>query len=104
VHGKRLPVDCPDNDKHNVDTIDGLVLPSITALAAAARGQSSAQQMATAARAVAVTRNSPVVSARVLCGSWLQSDLFLGALLVVGVFNEIIRETEIFTWLKTRVF
>ena len=35
--GGRLPKDCPDNDNHNVDTIDGLVLPSIVALAAAGR-------------------------------------------------------------------
>jgi ADP-ribosyl-[dinitrogen reductase] hydrolase len=33
--------DCPDNDGHNVDTIDGLVLPTITALAVAARERSS---------------------------------------------------------------
>ena len=30
--------DCPDNDGHNVDTIDGLVLPTVVALASAARG------------------------------------------------------------------
>jgi ADP-ribosyl-[dinitrogen reductase] hydrolase len=36
----RADVDCPDNDGHNVDTIDGLVLPTITALAVAARGSS----------------------------------------------------------------
>jgi ADP-ribosyl-[dinitrogen reductase] hydrolase len=34
----RADLDCPDNDGHNVDTIDGLVLPTITALAVAARG------------------------------------------------------------------
>jgi len=27
------PKDCPDNDQHNVDTMDGLVLPTIVALA-----------------------------------------------------------------------
>jgi len=31
------PEDCPDNDEHNVDTIDGLVLPTIVALAEGAR-------------------------------------------------------------------
>ena len=31
------PKDCPDNDQHNVDAIDGLVLPTIVALATTAR-------------------------------------------------------------------
>jgi hypothetical protein len=33
VFGGLDPADCPDNDQHNVDTIDGLVLPTIVALA-----------------------------------------------------------------------
>jgi ADP-ribosyl-[dinitrogen reductase] hydrolase len=37
----RADKDCPDNDGHNVDTIDGLVLPTITALAVAGRGTTS---------------------------------------------------------------
>lgn len=37
IFHKKDPKDCPDNDGHNVDAIDGLVLPSITALAATAR-------------------------------------------------------------------
>ena len=32
VHNELPPEDCPDNDQHNVDTIDGLVLPTIVAL------------------------------------------------------------------------
>ena len=33
---KKLPLkDCPDNDSHNVDAIDGLVLPTVSALAEA---------------------------------------------------------------------
>ena len=32
VHKQLPPNDCPDNDQHNVDTIDGLVLPTIVAL------------------------------------------------------------------------
>ena len=68
---KKLPPDqCPDNDHHNVDTIDGLALPTITALAmAAASASSNAEtllddEMAmnriaqAAADTVAVTRNS----------------------------------------------
>jgi ADP-ribosylglycohydrolase len=65
---KKLPPDqCPDNDHHNVDTIDGLVLPTITALAMAASSSSSTlledetemNRIAEAAAAtVAVTRNS----------------------------------------------
>jgi hypothetical protein len=37
IFHKKDPKDCPDNDGHNVDAIDGLVLPSITALAETAR-------------------------------------------------------------------
>lgn len=33
VHGKLTPDQCPDNDQHNVDTMDGLVLPTIAAMA-----------------------------------------------------------------------
>eukprot|EP00536_Pseudo-nitzschia_multiseries_P009623 jgi/Psemu1/201173/e_gw1.273.34.1 len=32
------PKECPDNDRHNVDTIDGLVLPTIVALAGSVGG------------------------------------------------------------------
>jgi hypothetical protein len=42
IFHKKDPKDCPDNDGHNVDAIDGLVLPSITALAETARRLSSA--------------------------------------------------------------
>jgi ADP-ribosyl-[dinitrogen reductase] hydrolase len=59
---KLPPVDCPDNDRHNVDTIDGLVLPTITALAVALqRDGTVAQAAASAAATVAVTRNSALL-------------------------------------------
>lgn len=37
IFQKRDPKGCPDNDGHNVDAIDGLILPSVTALAETAR-------------------------------------------------------------------
>jgi ADP-ribosyl-[dinitrogen reductase] hydrolase len=61
---KLPPTDCPDNDHHNVDTIDGLVLPTITALAVAASSTSSNRENMTriaadaAAATAAVTRKS----------------------------------------------
>ena len=69
------PRDCPDNDGHNVDTVDGLVLPSVTALAEAARQLSRAENAGgggvdaagkkaikqAAARTAAVTRASSVL-------------------------------------------
>ena len=57
---KLPPEQCPDNDQHNVDTIDGLILPTITALAYAARGEVDvgAEQ---ASQTAAVTRSSPVL-------------------------------------------
>jgi len=52
------PKDCPDNDMHNVDTIDGLVLPTISALAMTAQGQSDQKIAQVAAQTAAVTRRS----------------------------------------------
>jgi len=51
------PEDCPDNDAHNVDTIDGLVLPTVAALAA--KGKEEAR--AWAAEVAKVTRKSHVL-------------------------------------------
>ena len=51
---KLPPKDCPDNDMHNVDTIDGLVLPTISAMTAANEKDAGNVAAATAA----VTRRS----------------------------------------------
>jgi ADP-ribosyl-[dinitrogen reductase] hydrolase len=54
---KGLPLDkCPDNDKHNVDTIDGLVLPLGVALATRSLADDAACQ--SAAEASQTTRSS----------------------------------------------
>jgi ADP-ribosyl-[dinitrogen reductase] hydrolase len=64
VYQHKLPRDCPDNDAHNVDTVDGLVLPTIIALSSAAAWDGTLEQAAVdAAACVAVTRNSRVVQA-----------------------------------------
>jgi len=55
------PVDCPDNDGHNVDTIDGLVIPSVVALVAMTRGDDAATAAEKAIEAAAVTRSSKVL-------------------------------------------
>lgn len=52
----RDPKDCPDNDGHNVDTIDGLVLPIGAALATLNCEQDEA--LKTVSNCVAVTRRS----------------------------------------------
>ena len=59
-HGKRPPEKCPDNDRHNVDTIDGLVLPSVAAVAAAYLGGPGSRDAAVdaAVRIARVTRDS----------------------------------------------
>eukprot|EP00746_Dinoflagellata_sp_MGD_P163776 gnl/MRDRNA2_/MRDRNA2_91997_c0_seq1.p1 gnl/MRDRNA2_/MRDRNA2_91997_c0~~gnl/MRDRNA2_/MRDRNA2_91997_c0_seq1.p1 ORF type:complete len:301 (+),score=42.56 gnl/MRDRNA2_/MRDRNA2_91997_c0_seq1:24-926(+) len=52
-----LPAErCPDNDHHNVDTIDGLIMTVPVALATYCRPPEDAKRQA--ANAVAVTRNS----------------------------------------------
>jgi hypothetical protein len=63
--------DCPDNDGHNVDTIDGLVLPTLVSLAVAARAAtatasegsplSSEEVSRQSALCAGVTRRSPVL-------------------------------------------
>lgn len=52
------PEECPDNDGHNVDTIDGLALPAIVALAELGSGSSAADAAEAAVAALAVTRRS----------------------------------------------
>ena len=73
IFRKKKPRDCPDNDGHNVDTIDGLVLPTVTALAETARqivlsGKCTLENVegrkaiqTAAARTAAVTRSSRVL-------------------------------------------
>ena len=53
------PEKCPDNDGHNVDTIDGLVLPTIAAIAEASRANSTVEDVENvAAQCASVTRKS----------------------------------------------
>jgi hypothetical protein len=54
------PEKCPDNDGPNVDTMDGLVLPSVVALAALVRGESLEDAAKQGSEALAVTRASRV--------------------------------------------
>jgi ADP-ribosyl-[dinitrogen reductase] hydrolase len=41
IFNKLPPDQCPDNDGHNVDTIDGLILPTIAVMAVAAKQSNS---------------------------------------------------------------
>ena len=70
IFHKKDPRDCPDNDGHNVDTIDGLILPTVTALAETARQlhlHSKDEEVnikdiqTAAARTAAVTRSSSIL-------------------------------------------
>lgn len=59
IYKQLSPIDCPDNDSHNVDTIDGLVLPTITALSVAARIDGTIEEARMkCAETAAVTRRS----------------------------------------------
>jgi ADP-ribosylglycohydrolase len=58
IFKKLDPKDCPDNDEHNVDTIDGLILPTITALAYGSRRCEESSIGAHSAKTACVTRNS----------------------------------------------
>lgn len=65
------PERCPDNDQHNVDAADGLILPMVAALSLA--GPAAGDNVeAVAARAAAVTRRSRVLeSTSGVCGRLL---------------------------------
>lgn len=81
VFGKLDPKECPDNDSHNVETIDGLVLPTIVAIAAAAKGKSLKVVEEEAAQCAGVTRRSPQLErasaawARLIHTSLRQNDI-----------------------------
>lgn len=92
IFHKKDPIDCPDNDGHNVDAIDGLVLPSITALAETARQLSridndNSLQLSeecrrsiqeASARTASVTRSSKLLER--ISGIW--ADLISAALIL----------------------
>ena len=55
-YDRGLPLDeCPDNDSHNVDTIDGLTIPAAVAAVGAARGQVDSDIVKEAVAAAGVT-------------------------------------------------
>ena len=79
IFNQRDPTDCPDNDGHNVDTIDGLVLPTVTALAETAKifvssggnafdHESMEAINSAAAKTAAVTRSSDLL--KYVSGVW----------------------------------
>lgn len=90
------PQDCPDNDRHNVDAIDGLVLPTVVALAHAAvaasrsrgggggggGGGASDGVRGAAAACVAVTRDSAALGG--VAGVWAE---LVEAIILGNVFK-----------------
>eukprot|EP00588_Corethron_pennatum_P031645 CAMPEP_0194344814 /NCGR_PEP_ID=MMETSP0171-20130528/103112_1 /TAXON_ID=218684 /ORGANISM="Corethron pennatum, Strain L29A3" /LENGTH=379 /DNA_ID=CAMNT_0039111639 /DNA_START=74 /DNA_END=1213 /DNA_ORIENTATION=+ len=60
VRGKDA-ADCPDNDGHNVDTVDGLILPAVAAMAASASGVDLEESRRAATDIGRVTRRSKVL-------------------------------------------
>lgn len=68
---KRLPPeDCPDNDQHNVDTMDGLVLPTIAAMA----DPNAASSCAATTRKSRVLQDASSLWGQVVRAAILQSD------------------------------
>ncbi len=70
VNRKLPPDQCPDNDHHNVDTIDGLVLPTIAAMADPA----AASTCASATRKSQVLEQVSTLWGGVVQAALLQSD------------------------------
>jgi ADP-ribosyl-[dinitrogen reductase] hydrolase len=62
VHANLPPTECPDNDQHNVDVIDGLVLPTIAAMTQLLNNGDDPQAAGeAAAKCAAVTRKSEIL-------------------------------------------
>ena len=68
---------CPSNDGHNVDAIDGLVMPTVVLLGGATAAEEEA--LDAAKRSVRVTRSSPRVEAFVGEVSTMLRELLSGA-------------------------
>ena len=68
MHRKLPATECPDNDQHNVDAIDGLVLPTIVALASSSRKDDISKTATLTAQCAGVTRKSSVLEN--ISGSW----------------------------------
>ncbi|CAE7520768.1 unnamed protein product [Symbiodinium microadriaticum] len=72
------PKDCPDNDGHNVDTMDGLVIPTVVALISLAQGEDVATAAALAVEALAVTRSSEVLPEYVRTTTYMLDKVMRG--------------------------
>ena len=69
IYNQLPPEQCPDNDHHNVDTVDGLVLPTLVAMSQV--GNHSSENVAiVASKCASVTRESSVLERT--AGLWAQ--------------------------------
>jgi ADP-ribosyl-[dinitrogen reductase] hydrolase len=85
VFHQKDPKDCPDNDSHNVDTIDGLVLPTIVAMTGVSssslnNNNDAAAAAQAAAECASVTRKSKVLER--VSAAW--SNVIVAALLTTS--------------------
>jgi len=71
--------ECPSNDNHNVDAIDGLIIPAVVLLGYAAEEEGAARTVGQ--RSVRVTRRSPRVEEYVVVLSALLRSVLRGATL-----------------------
>jgi len=76
-HAQGVPLrKCPSNDGHNVDAIDGLIVPAVVLLGSISETEEEAR--AAAQESVRVTRFSPVVEEYVVDLSLLLRAVFAG--------------------------
>ncbi|CAE8693109.1 unnamed protein product, partial [Polarella glacialis] len=98
------PRDCTGNDGHNVDTVDGLILPLVALLHELGRGRSEEVALATALEVLSITRKSTElpgfiaatagVLGRVLDGMSLPDAAQAEAYASYGDANDLAREVE----------
>ncbi|CAE8584913.1 unnamed protein product [Polarella glacialis] len=98
------PRDCTGNDGHNVDTVDGLILPLVALLHELGRGRSEEVALATGLEVLSITRKSTElpgfiaatagVLGRVLDGMSLPDAAQAEAYASYGDANDLAREVE----------
>lgn len=72
------PKDCPSNDGHNVDTMDGLVLPAVALLVELGSGSTAEEAAAVAVSVLRVTRKSAELVGYIQLLALMMEEVFKG--------------------------
>jgi len=92
------PEKCPDNDNHNVDTVDGIAMTVPVALAMASQQMPAAEVKKQAASCASVTRRSPALEDYVGRYAGILSQVVTGAPLATALeaagYSDLVRSSR----------